>query len=125
MVAHDDVAAELPAVADDRLLETVYEPTSVRIVAGDLLPCVAPRHHVIDGTPKLDQKSPSRVQSLDPSTDRSSSRKQKIKGPAVPPRARQRTKRVVLRGADDSIEVDDQRKTLSVTRIAANDPRAG
>ena len=52
MIAHDDVAEELPVVADDRLLETVDQPTSVGIIADDLLPGVAPRHHVIDGTLK-------------------------------------------------------------------------
>jgi hypothetical protein len=48
MVAHDDVADELPVVADDRLLETVDQPTSARIIADDLLPGVVPRHHVIN-----------------------------------------------------------------------------
>jgi hypothetical protein len=66
MIAHDDVAEELPVAADDRLLETVDQPTSVGIIADDLLPGVAPRHHVIDGTLKLDPKSPWRVQSSDP-----------------------------------------------------------
>jgi hypothetical protein len=31
-------------VADGRLLETVDQPTSVRIIADDLLPGIAPRH---------------------------------------------------------------------------------
>jgi hypothetical protein len=66
MIAHDDVAEELPVAADDRLLETVDQPTSVGIIADDLLPGVAPRHHVIDGTLKLAPKSPWRVQSSDP-----------------------------------------------------------
>jgi hypothetical protein len=63
MIAHDDVREELPAVADDRLLETVDQPTSIRIIADDLLSAVAPRRHVIDGALKLDPKSPWHVPS--------------------------------------------------------------
>jgi hypothetical protein len=44
MIAHDDAAEGLPVVADGRLLETVDQPSSVRIIADDLLPGIAPRH---------------------------------------------------------------------------------
>ena len=64
MVAHDDVADELPVVADDRLLETVDQPTSVGIIADDLLPRISPYHHVIDGALKFDPKSSWHVGSL-------------------------------------------------------------
>jgi hypothetical protein len=57
MVAHDDIAEQFPVVTDDRLLEAVDQPTSVRIVADDLLPGIAPRHHMVNGALKLDPKS--------------------------------------------------------------------
>jgi len=38
VVSHDDVTEQLPAVADDRLLEVVEQPTPVRIIAEDFLP---------------------------------------------------------------------------------------
>ena len=49
MIPHDDVAEHLPAIAYDGSLESVDWPTSVLIVANDLLAAVSPRHHVIDG----------------------------------------------------------------------------
>jgi hypothetical protein len=52
-------------VADDRLLETVDQPTAVRIIADGLLSGVAARHHVIDGTLKLERTAPWNAQSLD------------------------------------------------------------
>ena len=45
-------------MADDRLLEAVDQPASIRIIADNLLPGIAPRHHVIDGALELDPKSP-------------------------------------------------------------------
>jgi len=38
VVSHDDVTEQLPAVADDRLLEAVEQPAPVRIIAEDFLP---------------------------------------------------------------------------------------
>ena len=58
MITHDDVAEQLPVVADDRVLEAVDQPMAVPIVGDDLLPGIAPRHHVRDGTRKLNPKSP-------------------------------------------------------------------
>ena len=54
MISHDDVTEQLPAVTDDSALEGVYQPASVCIIAHDLLPRVAARHDVIDGTRKFD-----------------------------------------------------------------------
>jgi hypothetical protein len=50
-----------PVVAEDRLLEAVDQPVSVCIIANSLLPGMAPCHYVIDGTHKLDPKSPWHV----------------------------------------------------------------
>ncbi len=50
-------AAQLPAMADDGVLEPVKQPASVRIVADDLLPGVAPRHHVTNGALEFDPQS--------------------------------------------------------------------
>jgi hypothetical protein len=52
---------QLPAVADDSALEGGDQPASVRIIAHDLLPRVAPRHDVIDGALKFDPQSPWHV----------------------------------------------------------------
>jgi hypothetical protein len=41
MIAHDYVADQLPAVADDRVLEAHDRPASVRFIADDLLLGVA------------------------------------------------------------------------------------
>jgi len=48
MIAHDDVRDQLPAVTDDGRLEPGDQPPSVRIIADNLLPGVAPRHHVVN-----------------------------------------------------------------------------
>jgi hypothetical protein len=65
IIAHDDVADQLPALADDRVLEAHDQPTSVRVIADNLLPSVAPSHHVIDRALKFDPQSPWHVQSND------------------------------------------------------------
>ena len=65
MIAHDDVTEQLPALADDGLFEPVNQPASVRIIADDLLPGIAPRHHVIDGPLKFDSQSSWHVERLD------------------------------------------------------------
>ena len=57
VIVHDDVTKQLPIVADDALLKTVDQSPSIDIVADNLLPHIAPRHQVIDGTLKLDPKS--------------------------------------------------------------------
>jgi hypothetical protein len=49
MIPHDDGAEQLPAIVYDGSLESVDKPTSVPIVANDLLADITPRHHVIDG----------------------------------------------------------------------------
>ncbi len=41
MISHHDVTQQLPAMADDGVLEPVKQPASVRIVADDFLPGVA------------------------------------------------------------------------------------
>ncbi len=57
MISHDDVTQQIPAMADDGLLESVDQSASVRIIADDLLAGIPPRHHVIDGAFKLDPQS--------------------------------------------------------------------
>jgi hypothetical protein len=54
MVTHHDIAQQLPAMAHNSVFESVKQPTSVRIIADDLLPGIAPCHHVINGTLELD-----------------------------------------------------------------------
>ena len=57
VISHDDVTEQIPAMAHDGLLESVDQPTSVRIIAYDLLARISPRHHVIDGAFELDSQS--------------------------------------------------------------------
>ena len=57
MVSHDDVTQQIPAMADDGLLESLDQPAPVRIIANDLLAGIAPRHHVINGALELDSQS--------------------------------------------------------------------
>jgi hypothetical protein len=52
MVAHDDVTQVRPIVANDRLLDAVDQPASIRVIADNLLPGVAPRLHVINAARK-------------------------------------------------------------------------
>ena len=59
MIADDDITEQLPVVADDRLLEAGDQAASIRIIADNLLPGVAPCHHVIDGTLKSDTAKPT------------------------------------------------------------------
>ncbi len=59
------VAKQIPAMADDGLLESVDEPASVRIIANDLLAGIPPRHHVIDGALELDSRSSWHLGSLE------------------------------------------------------------
>jgi hypothetical protein len=65
VVAHHDVTDELPLAADDRLLQSVEQLASIRIIANNPPPGIAPRHHVIDGTLELDPKSPWHAPRLD------------------------------------------------------------
>jgi hypothetical protein len=65
MIPHDDVADQLPAMAEHSALQAIDQPSSVRIVAHNLLPSVAPRHDVIDGALKFDPQSPWHVGTLD------------------------------------------------------------
>jgi hypothetical protein len=64
MISHHDVTQQLSAIADDRVLEPFDQPASVRIVADDLLPGIAPSHHVINGTLKFDPQSSWHVERL-------------------------------------------------------------
>ena len=57
MISHDDVTQQIPAMADDGLLESVDQPASVRIIANDLLAGIPPRHHMINGALELDSQS--------------------------------------------------------------------
>ncbi len=65
MISHNDVTQQLPAMADDGVLEPVKQPASVRIIADDLPPGVAPRHHVINGALEFDPQSSWHVGRLD------------------------------------------------------------
>ncbi len=65
MISHHDVTQQLPALADDGVLEPVKQPASVCIIADDLLPGVAQRHHVINGALEFDPKSSWHVGRLD------------------------------------------------------------
>ncbi len=52
------------------MFEAVDQPVPVRIIAGDLLACVGPRHDVIDGALKFDPQPPWHGARLDaPKTD--------------------------------------------------------
>ena len=64
-VAHDDVSQQLPAMANDSLLEPVNQPTSVRIITDDLLSGIAPGHHVINGALEFNPQSSWHIGSLD------------------------------------------------------------
>ena len=57
MVPHDDVAQQLPAMADHGAFEPVNQPAPVRIVADDLLAGIAPCHHVVNGALEFDPQS--------------------------------------------------------------------
>ena len=57
MISHNDITQQLPSMADDRLFEPINQPASVRIIADDFLPGIAPRHHVINGALKFNAKS--------------------------------------------------------------------
>jgi hypothetical protein len=65
MVTHDDVVDQLPAVADDRVLEAHDRPSLVRVTADNLLPSVAARDHVIDRALKFEPQSPWHAQRMD------------------------------------------------------------
>jgi hypothetical protein len=45
--AHDDVTQDLPV---DRLLAALDQTASVRVIADNVLPGIAPRHHATGGT---------------------------------------------------------------------------
>jgi hypothetical protein len=64
VVAHYDVADERPLVSDDRLLQSVEQSASIRIIADNPLAGIAPRHPVIDGTLELNPKPPWHAPSL-------------------------------------------------------------
>jgi hypothetical protein len=49
VVAHHDVTDELPLAAADRPLQSVEQSASIRIIADNPLPGVAPRYHVLNG----------------------------------------------------------------------------
>jgi hypothetical protein len=57
VISDDDVRQQIPAMADDELLESVDQPTPVPIVANDLLARITPRHHVIDGPFEFNSQS--------------------------------------------------------------------
>jgi hypothetical protein len=55
---------------NDRLLEALDQAMTVRIIADDSLPRVAPRHDRIDGALKFDPEPPWHVQTLqEPDSD--------------------------------------------------------
>jgi hypothetical protein len=57
VISDDDVRQQIPAMADDELLESVDQPTPVPIVANDLLARITPRHHVINGAFEFNSQS--------------------------------------------------------------------
>jgi hypothetical protein len=57
-------AEQLQAVTDDRALEAVDQPPSVREIAHDLLQRIAPSHHVVGSALKVDPQSPRHVGTL-------------------------------------------------------------
>jgi hypothetical protein len=65
MVPHDDVAQQLPAMADHGAFEPVNQSAPVRIVADDLLAGIAPCHHVVNGALEFDSESSWHAASLD------------------------------------------------------------
>ena len=64
VISHDDITKQFPAAADNRALQPVNQPPSVRIIADDFLTAIAPRHYMIDGAFKLDPQSPRHVRRL-------------------------------------------------------------
>jgi hypothetical protein len=52
-------------MADRGAFEHLNQPTSVRIIADDLLPGIAPRHHLVNGALEFDTKSSRRARTLD------------------------------------------------------------
>jgi hypothetical protein len=65
MIAHHDVAWQLPTMPDRGAFEHFNQPASVRIIADDLLPGIAPRRHLVNGALKFDTKSSSHARTLD------------------------------------------------------------
>ncbi len=53
VIAHETVAMQSPAVSLDRPGQGVEEPLSVPIIAEDVAPLIAARHHVIDSPRKF------------------------------------------------------------------------
>jgi hypothetical protein len=65
LVAHDDEVQKFPRAAEDFLLTAVDHLASIRMIADNPQPGVAPRHYLIKATSKPDPTSPWRVPSLD------------------------------------------------------------
>jgi hypothetical protein len=61
VIPHDDVTGQSSVVADNRVLQSVDQPPSVRVIANDFLTAIAPHHHVVDGALNLDPQSPRHV----------------------------------------------------------------
>src|SRR5208337_1439301 len=57
MVAHEHEGRQFPLTPQYRASQVVEQSLTVRVVVNSPLAAVAPGHHVIDGTLKLDAKS--------------------------------------------------------------------
>ena len=86
MIPHEDITEHLPAVADDGAPEGVDQPASIRVMADDLLPRVAPRHDVRDGALEFDPQSPWHVGRLDLGKTDGQAEKQETKSVTAKPR---------------------------------------
>ena len=100
MIPHDHIAEQLPATADDRVLEAVDQAPPIRIIAHDLLSRVAPRHDVVDGTLEFDPQSAWHVARLNGGQNHSQAQKQKTKSVTAKPLSqaqKQKTKSVTAK----------------------------
>jgi hypothetical protein len=61
MIVHNDVAQQLPSVANASFLEPVPQPAAVAVIANDFLPAINSSHHMIDGTLEFSSQSSPHV----------------------------------------------------------------
>jgi hypothetical protein len=64
MIAHHDVAWQLPTMADRGAVERLNQPASVHTIADDFLPGIAARRHLENGALKFDTKLSWNARSL-------------------------------------------------------------
>jgi hypothetical protein len=61
VIPHDDATGKSSVVADHRVLQSVDQPPSVRVIANGFLTAIAPHHQWSVARPSLDPQSPRHV----------------------------------------------------------------